>query len=720
MPTALPKYQITDEEQQSVQIWVNPSNAWVAVPRLRCETLRQVVQPFGGISTATLSYDYGFIDDYNTPGGGFVFNGALGSVDSILHTTPFWDQVAPSPLDIMHRFIRVLVVNNDTALIEARWVGIITFVTDNDFKQSLGPLTASDSVQVYGTQEFQVSGPEWILNRKQITTSVGLSNGVTGKTFQRGIPFNIREGKTGARSGAAASGNQRDTVLSTEFTTDSDNWTTWNAEDIVFYLWFEHLPITMDLSTGDSPTFTWFLLNQSILSSIQPQLTSHGKTIYQIFNELATPKRFLDWSITYAATGDVTFGTWTIEFNSASGSTIDMPTPPNIPGNPRTVSLVTSGTIDGRIRLVGDGQNEFKQVIVEGARIGHVQTVKVGNGPLAPGWSSTDEAAYIAGVTVAGDTNAQQAANDNLRGNLYRDVFTRFVSTLSYDYSPIISAAGLPLYIPGLRWSRVTPLKENWDYSVNPPVANAGASENPEYIPLFAVYKYTITPQPTRYVFHDKIAGVLRNDGVSPGAVSSVQIRPLEDTFGVSIIPQQVQAHWQAKQESIIKPNLFQSSQFDYNDDIFLTGYFQEDLAVTGFWPSDVNNTSNASTLTIQVGDLARHDILLELTVVGLDSAGQLVQAPATIDLQNDSAVLKNIARLAYEWYGVRRYAYSISYGQIVKDVLPGMIVIDVDGASTDVVVTEVVWDFKNRQTNIGLAFAQPDFRLLAQEALTL
>lgn len=723
MPTPLTKYGLTKDEPQQVQIWTG--SAWVAVPRLWCATLRQVVQPYGGISTAQLTYDYGRIDDGS--GSGFQYFGPLGSDSSVLHG--IFGVAAPAPLDILHKFIRLVVFNAETGLPEARWVGCVTSLQDENLKQPRAPHTDNDLIVSYGTQQFMVSGPEWLLSRNQLISSRVYNHELNPPqvSAERAIPFNIRSGSV-ATDSVDESGNKKfDNLRFTTNLQDAGQSVAWTAQDIVHYLHTYNFPNDFynDFADPGNVEFTWNLVNESILAGFKPQLDVQGQTVLQVLNQLATPQRFLNWSIDYQGTSDIQFGEWNVRFNSASASVIDIPNGPDIPANSRTATLLFSGNVDGQVSLNGDAQNQYKQVRVTGARRGHVVTQQVQVSELLKkGWSVEDEAAYTAGAAATEpswatlDPDDKETLNQTLRTTQYQNVFTRFVCPAGADFSAITSRH---VYTPSLRWSHKLPLKDGWDYTLATPAPKAGGAEKPAYRSLFAVYRYAVVQGEERYAYHNSISHALRNDRVKPGGISSVSLAPLDDAFGVKLVPVSAQPHWQAKTEStsVADRDLKEDPQFDYGADIYVTGYFREDEFASGRYPGTPthNLIDSADVLTIRLGDIGFHDTLHANTIVEIEN-GAAKTAPADVVIRSDEPLLNDIARLAYEWYGVRRFAYAVRYGQIVRDILPGMVAVNVDGATTDVVITEVTWDFQSRQTSIATAFAEPDFSLLAREAI--
>lgn len=733
MPTSLTKYSTTPDEPQQVQIWTG--SAWAAVPRLRCERLTQTVQPAGGISSAVLSYDYGEIEEYNPNNPGFQTIEPLGSATSVLAT------VSPGNTEIHHRFVRVVVFNPATGLPEARWVGVVVAVEDTQKKRRRIPSTLEDSVQVYGTQTLQVRGPEWLLNRKQVTRSRAQQHPHQPGGWDRigrSIPFNIRDGRAGTgtlyanKEAGWANFNRYDNFLQAEV---------WSGSDIVRYLKTFFLP---DSFNGQGIDFILEAASYRLLSSIYPQFDPYGKTIYQILNELINPRRFFSWRARYIAGADTAFGDWEIEIQSASATPITLPSKKVIAANTDTVSLTSSGNIDSRISKTSDSSNQFQGVIVEGALKGHVLTrplvtsqttdeKTISKGIFGRGWSAAEEAAYKAGVTVSPtDTTDIEVANTLLRTNQYQDVFTRFVCDSDFDFARD-KITDEDQYVLGLRWQNQMPLLVNKDYTV---LGSYDTEEDQweyptkkdfrnsdEFVKMFAVYKLRAIEGTDKYCKHSELSSVLAKDDYSiPGKASGVRLEILDDAFGIRLVPTRAEPHWQASQEaSEIQPTAPIDTAFDFTTDIQVTGYFREDDHVRGSWPVGIEDKygSHADYLILRLGDIAFHDILHPSTVVETDE-GNLVKSPNKEQiLRDDRKKLEDIARLAYEWYAVRRHAYAITYSQLVRDVIPGQIAVNIDGEVTDSQVTSVTWDFNSFQTSIATAYAEPDLTTIAREVFS-
>lgn len=689
-----PLEEISTPEPHIVQVW--QGNAWTKVQHLRCLDLRRTVQPNNGISRATLEYEYGEI---STDGGDFALVSPLGTPSSL----------APN---ILQNFVRVGVLDSGTGQL-IYWVGVMVAVQDRDFVQPAaghsGDLTIPhDAPHPRGTQIIECSGPEYVLNRKQVLSSQVATTGIVN----RAIPFNIVQGRLS--TGSAEQFGNKDNSANAFAKDPNSNAEVWKAGDIAKYL-LDNGFFPAVLQSG-GPALTWTMANETVLNTFTPAIDVHGQTLYQVLGQLANPRRWTHYRIDYIPdVSDAVFGTFHIVFNSSTSQNISLPSTATIVGNSNTTTLQTSGTIDGRISLLGDVQQRFARVLVSGARKGIICTVDVNGDFLGEGWTSQELAKYNAGAQPVAtswpaDMDKQQELNRNYRINQYGKVFTRFVCPTDADFSTL--SISTPQYVPGLRWQRHMPLKVGWDYSVNPPVARDDAPDKPEFRTLESLYEY----ETDLHAYGDSLPAVLEDELTA--TATSVVTRPLDDTFGVSIRPRK-QPHWQANGDltAIQDRDTEVQPRFDYKNDIKITGYFQTDDYALGQWPSGAL-ANDADTIVIRLGDIAFDDTLLQGTIVDLQ-AGTAKTAPATIKVRDDTPLLNDIARLAWQWYGIMRYAYTLSYAQVLHDVLPGQVAVNIDGASTDVLITDVAWDFRTMSTHISTGYAEPDFRALAVEALT-
>lgn len=704
MPTALPEYFDVPVHRVAVWHFNGGGFSWEIINNLRCTSLIQSIQPNSGISRAAFEYDYGNI---STDGAAFVDVDPLGTAGSAVP-------------DILHKFIRIGVWDWVSETFEYVWAGIVTSIEDKSFSQP-------PADENYGTQQINASGLEYMLDRKQITTSKVYNHvDVATVDVNRALPFNVQEGRLSEGS-ALQHGNRRSGFRT--FTTDLDNAEVWTAEDIARYLFDWHVPTRLQ-HDDTSPTITWTYTNTTVLSHFCPSLEAHGKSIYEILNELANPRRWLHYRIGYTANVLPTvFGSVNVHFDVSTSANISLPSGGSITGNSDTVTLQASGTIDGSISLAGDYQQKYKHVVVTGARKGYIVTTDVTSEFLEEGWTAAEQTTYEGGAEDQWDPGDwsnldyvdQIQLNKNFRVNVYGQVFTRFVAAVDADFS---TAFGITTeqYVPGLRWQRKMPLKKNWDYSLVTPAPKDGAPEQAEFRSIVAWYKIqeNDSPRIEQWAANDTLATIMRKEGEpSP---SSVSVRPLEDWFGLSIKPH-VQPHWQATDElsgmsGNKDPELIE--RFDYKTDIKVTGYFRTDDYVTAQWPTTpAVDLTAADTIYIRLGDIAFEDLLLEDTVVDVDVASATLKtAPADILVRDDTDLMSDIARLAWQWYGVERYVYKVEYQQLLWDVYPGQIATNVDGASTDVMITDIAYDFSQARTSITTGFAKPDFTAIAREAL--
>lgn len=224
-------------------------------------------------------------------------------------------------------------------------------------------------------------------------------------------------------------------------------------------------------------------------------------------------------------------------------------------------------------------------------------------------------------------------------------------------------------------------------------------------------------PQRTTYATGEQLGQVMRSERFLEEP-SSVQVRPAEDNFGLHIQPR-TEPHWQKNTVATVNSAVIPA--FNFVSDYWVTVYFQYDDWAAGKWPEDAQvDESSTNTLTVRLGDVAFLDHLAKDTIVDVDPAAELgvKRAPGTIAIRDDTEILKSLARMAWQWYGTNRQAFTLSWAQLVRDLHPGQVVTSIDGVDTDVVITEVSWNFDNTQTDIATSYAEPDFTALAREAV--
>ena len=751
-----------------VQVWkqnvINPkASRWELDRHLRCRQLRLPVLPGAGISQAILEYEYGTISRF---GGDFTLElrrALIGSFVRILLNSGDPDEFKQRE-------------DNEGGLFaittEKAWVGFV--ITQQDFDSTDAFAGAAAGTEERGDQEIIAVGPEWLLSRKQLHTS-RIRDNATGDTYeiQRALPFNLHTGNVRADSPqdqpnlSTSSKNVTPQspsgftagieVLSfaQQLSTDAEPW---RADQIIRYLFDFHAPVRVTYQGSPIhryPNMNWHVINSQMFAPYVMQINAHGRTIMSLLEEIANPRRFANFTIEYFVTGiaDENFGEWDVRFNSVTSSAINPPgggTP--IPANPRTIQFDISGTLDATKTRTEDAAQEFDQVYVTGARRGVVATFKLLGPYLKEGWTSQEETIYDLDLAQLPQGDLRDFFNDNaiphedklqrakeLRKDVVGNVYSRWIMPDDTDLiqliQPDLSDAETILfetemgkqYLPGLRFQKKLPMNQRWDYSVDPPVPLRGAPRHPEKMDIFTIFKTRDIGGEETFVKGQNLGLVMKSES-NVGDVDSVAITPLEDAPGLWIRPLAHEPHWMARQKSGIAFSDTVAA-FDYTTEIEVTVYFHLDDFAFGGYPAsiyDLGRERNANTHYIRLGNVAFHDVALPGTVLDIREGKKItfqVQDPnppglfedKKLIIRDDRDILNDIARLAYEWYGKRRDAYSLSFRQIILDADPGMIVTDIDLQSTDLVITEVVWDLREGMTSVATGYGDPDFSALIE-----
>ena len=102
-------------------------------------------------------------------------------------------------------------------------------------------------------------------------------------------------------------------------------------------------------------------------------------------------------------------------------------------------------------------------------------------------------------------------------------------------------------------------------------------------------------------------------------------------------------------------------------------------------------------------------------TVVGVKDG--ILQTSNGGFVRDDRAYMKDLAYLAYQWYGVVRRAFSLTYHQLSTLFVPGMLITQIGSGATlesvRSVITKVGYDFRQGTTSIHTQYAELDVTAL-------
>lgn len=670
-----------------VHVRASWADDWVAVPYLHVESLGYSVG--GAFGSAMMRYEYGRIQREGT--------------------TAF---AAYVPLAIDRYYVRIAYTPNNAGSVVSYWYGVIISSTDE-------PLGTSLSMSA-GNQSLTAVTLDWLLTQKQMTAS-WVASGSGKQEIDRAIAFNGGDGETGTTVENKSSIPGPDGVpVFSEKLINADLWT---AADILEYL-IEYYPP----HDGNGPPWSINGTVRAHLDWFSPRVPCEGRTLYTVIDSLIDSRRGLAWYVDSSSAG--------CEINVASYSptTISLSDDKSIPANsPNTVTLDGERQV-GRVVTVTDSQDKYSSVRVTGARRGCCFTVGTHDNTLVSDWSSTDEAMYKQGdPTAATKTLAEdKAKHDTYRSSDYlRHVYTRFRLPNNWDgwagngtdfpasyvcpfvdsFTGDIAGSGVPFWQDGLRFKKKLPLREFHDYrsSVESPVDNTPTGATADYLDSFAIANIS----GTRVMTHELQAWSNNEIGPAGGTEMASNLEVLPNAAALYVRPQSM-PHAQADGEfDMVVDGSDTPTIFTWLA-LICTVFVEWDAWVEATYPQNAAAEINdiQSEITIQFGDRARMDYVAKGTVLGVEE-GNLVMATQDGFVRNDHPILRDVARLAWQWYSESRKAIRMTVQHVSNELEVGDLLGTVDGDTVNSLVTSVRYDFGNGTTDITTQFANIDPRAL-------
>jgi hypothetical protein len=669
------------------QLW---ADAWSLRPYLRAPQCTFSCGP--DMSSAVLEYKYGnrHMHDAN---GFAVF----------------------TPLDLSDRYVKIEIDDGPT------WYGV---VVDSDNDRG-GEHEVNGVEVVRGTQTFLCRGLEFLLQRKIIDTSIVASD-ANEYEIERAIGFNLGSGLPGSSDKI---GNMvRGGIKSSIFSSTLEGAEEWDAAEILNYLIAYHVP--GDVAGIDSlGWFGSFFRYSGILQHYTPAMQVHGKTFFQVLNELIDRRRLMGWYVNVdPANEHPEIVVFTFNRN-----------PVNLPANiiPANTNQVNwDFDQDNQVQqfvLATDDATRFDRVIARGEPLGGCFTVSVVNGNLEPDWSTALQTAYEAGATgdpgyAADDeprnrhsANLQARSRDSLK-KVFRyfrvpPTFSGMVGVVAVwpQYNPLLpgngynTLAAAESWYPGLRFQDRLPLRTEHDYTNPAAIVNATkASSKWEYVRPFVFY---MEPGERAYYIDRPTRGKLDDEPESGGRFWAASLRMQDDAFGI-IIDAPV-AHLLGK-DSFTAADVDDETDYygvvDYSY-LYATVFAEGDAFAEAHWPVNLLNVDYVKELIINVPN-ARLDYLVPGTYIGVDDAGAAIATTGGF-VRDDTEYLQNVARTAYEWYSDPRKSISVTIRDLAETRVRGELILAVGGANNaetiNSVVTNATYNMRAGTTTYVTQFAELD-----------
>lgn len=635
--------------------------------------------------------------------------------------------------DILGHYVKVVITG------VADWYGIIPDSSDNRIGVQAGI--------EQGEVTFTAFGLTWLLENSKPIRQTKIKTGTgTSAMINRAIPFN---GGTGdapkERRSRWRNYDSTEKCFTDYYRTASP--LAWKAKHAVEYLIDNFTP--KDKTGADLVPFVLDTDALTFLDYELPQIEYHGRTIWDLLNQMIARYRglgFHAWVDTVPDPMEVKLKVW-----SQNAALITLPGGSTVPANPDTASYnfdTAKNILDATVGTTL--MTQYDQVYVEGDRAGSVFTVRPDTYMLAA-WPEIDEEEYSDGASAQTgysglSTEDKEAADNDFRAqDAYSKVFSHWVidpawngradtdpSSGTHDFAfPELDADGAddPLTSAtfqgrGLRIMPYVPFLPGVDYTTGVDTdTNSVYADAADFLPPIVLFKLdavnTSHTADNGWVHAERI-----NEASGAGSTKrpyqfSVDISVMEDApgliFRVVGSPQHyigLDGHLHAHTYTDIP-----TGEGVGPEAWLATVYVQQDDYCRAVYPleADLPTLDYVRQLAIKVEN-CRLDYLVDGTVVGVSGGGLLKNTDGGVWLRDDRTKLKDIARLAYSWYGTARKTLNLAIRGVV--VIPdfdlGVLVEEIGTGGTletiNTVITNVSYDLVQGTTRISTQFGEIDF----------
>lgn len=649
------------------------SDDWVEQPHLYCTLCTWSLAP--EIPTATLVWRYG--TGYR-PGDGAVQNVARKSLSRY--------------------YVRITFSHPGCATTND-WYGGIEIEGDN---RGGSDVDGNGS----GVQEFVCYGLERVLDVNTMRRTFWLDANNQLQVAGTALGFNDR-GKKNMSSIAYSTSRAFDGGADSPDDLTGDYWT---SRDAIKYLLFFDAPLPEDLEPYRGDPFSQAVEYQeprvrfeldAVDASVVPEfdrpvLSRDGKRTLELLNSVMTRQRLLSYDL--RVDGDVAY-VHPCSFLSADLLLSAGEEPGNThKGNRNLKTVSLTGDASASVVVQQSAVDVVDVITVRGAKRRSCFTVSKDDGTLAAGWTTAHQTEYNAGASTASSPAYPAAANIDERqrrnatareADSLADVYARFVLPDNWGQTAnngqnsgsdnvvfplgdgVLEASAYRAYPAQISILPTLPLLTHHDYSGtkirDDTVTTAGDSPYDELPPL------VLTPllEDTDFFVHVENVGAANHSdyggaGQHRNWSGVVTVEAESRAFRVEVAgaPQ----HTIAKTEfSPVDSSDWPVDHWDWRDfiatiavedDRYCEGHYPETLGNAQF-PADVDA---ARTLVIDAGEGYRQDWVVAGTVVGVDGTdGTLIRTTTGGYVRDDRKPLKELARVAHEWYKDVRVAVEWS-----------------------------------------------------------
>jgi hypothetical protein len=596
-----------------------------------------------------------------------------------------------------------------------------------------------------GEQMLTAYGLTWLLDHgRPVHQSRVILDG-SPVTINRAIPFNGgTDGRQQPNRVAAANFDPSARVFTDRV--ESSAVALWTAADAIRYLLKEFPPtdqngtakINFELAPGADAFLRYRL----------PFVAYHNETLWQIINRLIDRRRGLGWhAYVDDQAGKVLLKVWSqnvqpIVLPSGNGT---------IPRNPDTVAFDFDSAVNIRRAEVTETLlTKYQQVVCEGERSGSVFTLRPGTGFEAD-WTTAEVDEYNDGATTEtgfstlGDPEKEAYNNDARTADELAHVFSSWridptwngradtepADATQYWAFPLLdddgnedTTAAAPVHRAGLRIATYMPMRPNVDYTgtVEAETSETNDDRDSDFLPPFVLYQLAeinnnLSADDEGWTFAERL-----NQSVDAGAEArqykySVDVRVRENAPGLVLQTIGAPQHFIAR-DLFVADDTYEDIPTEEgvdSDSWLATIYVQQDDFARGVYPpaEDLPQVDLLQVLVLRVPD-AYLDFLVPETVVGVRYGGVLTSSTNWGILRDDRPRLRDIARLAFAWYGVPRRILGLTFREVVAGFNVGDLVTHIgqgtESRDINTAITQVAYDLRAGVTNVSTSFGELDF----------
>jgi len=616
----------------------------------------------------------------------------------------------------------------------SKWYGVL----EQDQTHPDGPFCDPEAAdrQPSGKTAFTAYGLEVLLDRQKLCRAwVGDGTYIPAggdimmqeKEVGRGLTFNADD-RGRPQPNRSHGRGPRGTYIFCESIGAGDETDWWSTRDILEYLVKYHMP-TDHLG---NQAITWKIDDLARIFYLpdrdQPKLRMHGRTVKQLLDRLLDRRRLLSYTIeVIEGEGEMETDLVVIRpFNFLDQALVWPDSGYLQRENCHQFTLDFDRALDLQTacHVTAAGQT-YDQVRAVGAPILCCGTISGLDGTLVAGWDAAMQTAYNQGASLEADYPAadhrweRQERNAVVRAQeSLRRVYSWFALPAEWDGKISTGGGGTaylfpfdelerdpdneqPWWQPAMRFERHLPLLTDHEYggvhiAEETVVDNTPADQTAEFRPPYAVIKLADSPSGgTRYSEIEKIAMPSQVElyGDGTGRTFSASVRMQTDAPGIIVrvsgdYGQHAIAAWDFPPLECDED----PGPFDWRNDLAVTIAMRADWHVEEQYPEHLaaHPTDAARIMTIDAGRIAELHYVAPWTIVDLLD-GSLVRTLNGGFVRDDRGLLKDLARVAYEWYGQERQTLDLTYRSAAEVLRIGDLITKIGADATEETIRTVV-----------------------------